>query len=102
MDPTALANLLTWLLPPIMIVQLPLTSGVCSFQSFVLVSNCRANSRLSSCSMVDKKVFSSSIVWGGREVAMFDHPRPTKAVLSLVNMDAGILSGMHTVAKLLF
>ena len=52
--------------------------------------------------MVDKKVFSSSIVWGGREVAMFDHPRPTKAVLSLVNMDAGILSGMQTVAKLLF
>ena len=102
MDPTAVANLLAWLLPPIMIVQLPLTSGVCSCQSFGLEPNCRANSRLSSCSMVDKKVFSSSIVWGGREVAMFDHPRPTKAVLSLVNMDAGILSGMHTVAKLLF
>ena len=39
---------------------------------------------------------------GDRKVAMFDHPRPTKAVLSLVNMDAGILSGMQTVAKLLF
>ena len=32
---------------------------------------------------------------------MLDHPRPTKAVLSFVNIDAGILSGMLAVAKLL-
>ena len=38
---------------------------------------------------------------GGREVAMFDHPKPTKAVLSFVKRDEGILSGMLSVAKML-
>ena len=37
---------------------------------------------------------------GGREVTMFDHPRPTKVALSFVNRYAGILSGMLAVAKI--
>ena len=57
MDPIEVASLLA-LLPPTMIVRLLLTSGVCSCRSTLgLMSNCRVNSRLSSCRFVDKKVF---------------------------------------------
>ena len=74
-----------------------ITSEVCCCRStFGLMSNCRANSRLSFCRRLDKKYFSSSIVWGGKEVA-----RLTKAILYFVNMDVGILSGMLAVAKVL-
>ena len=37
---------------------------------------------------------------GGRAVAMLDHPRPTKAVLSFVNREAGIRIGMLGVAHI--
>ena len=39
-------------------------------------------------------------VRGGRAVAMLDHPRPTKAVLSFVNREAGIRIGMLGVAHI--
>ena len=37
---------------------------------------------------------------GGRAVAILDHPRPTKAVLSLVKREAGILRGILGVAHM--
>ena len=63
------------------------------------VSSCMANSRLSSCSMVDKNSSSSELEGGGILAAILGQPRPTKADLSLENSETGILRGNVAAAR---
>ena len=83
----------------IMVLLLIPSEVVRSLSVHGLVSSCMANSRLSSCSMVDSNSCSSEQEKGWIMVAMLGQPRPTKAVRSFEKSEAGILMGRLMVAS---